>query len=372
MDNNGFIDIKELLTHEYGFDGKNLFFQPYIELETVGVRHKFWFNYQDNMFLYKKINTIIYEAYGELLSQDIADCLGIDCAKYTLAEFDYEDERIDSFKNSKGVITHNFLKPGEKLVPIGEMMSQVTSEYIYSDEKIMKLYNVNNLKKEDAVNKLNNLEDIWPILDRYFMNYPNKDQIVSKIMDNLVKIYFFDIITLQGDRHIWNFGIIIDEKGNVRTAPIFDNSNMCNLNRPKTVNEFMTLVNNKKNNDPEKVQKRNEYINKALYHSTLRFSVSESDFKSLDNVDKKINQLDTLKYFLSNSSLEYSDLLMSYIENIENIGIDKIIENREENLCYTFEEEFKNYIITTINMNLNNIKEIVMENSRGKGGRAVG
>lgn len=76
--------------------------------------------------------------------------------------------------------------------------------------------------------------------------------IVYTIMDYLVRVYFFDLITLQGDRHIWNFGVIIDKENHVRPAPIFDNANMCNLNRTKTVQEFMQLIESPKRYDEKK------------------------------------------------------------------------------------------------------------------------
>lgn len=170
MGPSGFIHLNELFLDAYGFDGKDLFKQPFIELESIGARKKFWFRYKGHSFMYKTVSGSIYEAYGELLSQSIARVLDIPCAHYMLADLDYEENDIDDFKDSQGVITVKFLQPGERLVPFGEIISQVLNSSIFSNPELEKLYDIEHIKQSVAVFKMNNLEDIWPILDLYFHN----------------------------------------------------------------------------------------------------------------------------------------------------------------------------------------------------------
>jgi hypothetical protein len=358
QNNEGFIHLNQIFKDEYGFDGKNLFKESFIQLESIGARRKFWFWYHDFFFMYKKAAYSIYEAYGELLSEAIARVLEIPCAQYMLADFDYADDMIDDFKASRGVITINFLKPGERLIPIGEIISEVMDSDILLDDRKKSLYGVDNLDRELAIHKMNNLEDIWPIFDTYFQDYENKDEIVHNLMDYLVNVYFFDLITLQGDRHIWNFGVIADKENHVRPAPIFDNSNMCNLNRPKTVQTFLSLLESPKLFLATKKVKLEKDLHNALYHSTMRFSANTEDFLSNKTLDKKADQLDSLTLFLKKSDTSYSERLYSYVEKLENYGIERILKEVEENTGHTFPDDFKKYIIYSMELNLNNIKEV--------------
>lgn len=356
-----FIHLNDLFKSAYNFQGGNIFKESFIELESVGARKKFWFYFQNHLFLYKKVAYSIYEAYGEILSQNIANVLDIPCAHYMLADFDYQNDTIDDFKESRGVITVNFLKEGERLVPIGEIISQVLHSDIFPDFEKQKLYGIYQLDKDIAIHKMNNLEDLWPILEHYFSNYKNKDIIVYTIMDYLVRVYFFDLITLQGDRHIWNFGVIIDKENNVRPAPLFDNSNMCNLNRPKTILNFMGLLESPKRFLSDKKVKFQKNIYNALYHSKLRFSANSEDFLSNESVDKKVKPLDSLEQFLQRSDSSYRDLLVDYVSKVENYTIERILSETEENNGVKFENKFKEYIIQAMYMNLENIKNKISE-----------
>ena len=164
----GYIHLNELFQSEYNFKEGNLFKEPFIELESVGARKKFWFRFKNDLFLYKKVSYSIYEAYGEVLSNKIANILHMPCARYMLADFDYEDDRIDDFKESKGVITVNFLREGERLIPIGEIISKVLHSNVFPNIEKQKLYDVYAIDKKVAIHKMNNLEDLWPILDIHF------------------------------------------------------------------------------------------------------------------------------------------------------------------------------------------------------------
>ena len=55
-------------------------------------------------------------------------------------------------------------------------------------------------------------------------------------MRDLSKVFMYDILTIQGDRHSDNWGLIVDHKTKkVRLAPLYDNSNIYNLGRMKAI-----------------------------------------------------------------------------------------------------------------------------------------
>lgn len=366
MDSNGFFDLNFLFEKYYSLKKEDNFFsQPYIELEVIGKRKKFWFttnNGKTNQkFLYKEVNKEnIYEAYGEIFAKEIAVILNIPCADYMLAKFNYKDNNIDDFKHSKGVITPSFLKPNERLVPMGEIISEVYNNKIQPDIQLQKLYDVEGIEKGVAINRFNNLEDIWSILDCYFKNNPNKDAIIKDIMESFVKIYLFDIITLQGDRHIWNFGIIVNNETNeIRPAPIYDNANIFNLNRSK-ISTFLNISKPSMNKlSDKKLALQREMMYNMLYHSKLLFSANAEDFLSRKSFDKKAKALDSLKLFLSKSDHKTIELLENYVSTLEEIGPINIIKNYEHNMNVQIPADFTEYFSKSMGMNLQNIKQLI-------------
>lgn len=365
------ISVNELLKKEYDFDNQKLYQQKYIEIEPMGKRNKFWFKYKNQKFMYKKATTSIYEAYGEILAKKISEVVGIECADYHLAKFDYEDETSSDFKDSVGIITKNFLNEGDRLVPIGEIISTVLADYIMPSEEKQKLYNINEIPQYTAVLKLNNIEDIWPILDEYFKNIPNKAQIVKEVMDYLIKLYFFDIVTLQGDRHVWNFGLIVNDNNHtIKPAPLFDNSNIFNLNKPKTINELNQTINSPKNNYSRKKEKMMDVINSLVYNSTMQFCISSDDYIKLPNVFKKKTQIKSFEYFIKYSSEEFLYQCQDTLEKLEEKGIINILEDIELENGIELEEEFKKYITYIMNINIDRIKT-VLNNYMMEGGRRI-
>lgn len=366
MYNNGFLNLNYLFENFYFLTKEDNFFsQPYVELEVIGKRKKFWFTVNNNgktfKYLYKKDDSKkLYESYGEILAKEIAIILNIPCADYMLASFDYENNNIHDFKKSYGTITPNFLKENEYLVPMGEIISSVYDNIIVSNKELKDLFNPNNIDRDTIINSFNNLEDIWSIFDLYFKNYPNKTEIVQTLMEHFVKVYLFDIITIQGDRHIWNSGIIINKKTKAaRPAPIYDNSNILNLNKSK-IETFLNICNpNLKNMNAKKLAIQKEMSYNMLYHSKLLFSANASDFLSDRHFDKKAKHLDSLKVFLDKSDKSIIQLLENYVSTLNNIGPHKIISNYEKNANYTFPEDFKDYFITSLQMNLDNIVELI-------------
>ena len=106
MDDNGFFDLNFLFQNFCALkDTDDFFSQPYVELEIIGKRKKFWFTInhgnKKQKFLYKKADSKnLYEAYGEILAKEIAVLLDIPCADYMLAKFDCKSEKTQDFNHS--------------------------------------------------------------------------------------------------------------------------------------------------------------------------------------------------------------------------------------------------------------------------------
>ena len=178
-------------------------------------------------------------------------------------------------------------------------------------------------------------------------------------MEHFVKLYLYDIITIQGDRHIWNFGVIINKETNaVRPAPIYDNSNILNLNRPK-ISSFLNILDSKNILSTKKLALQKEMVYNMLYHSKLLFSANTEDFLSRKAFDKKAKQLDSLKNFLNKSDSETKQLLERYVSTLDEYGITNIINNYEKNTGHKFPSDFTEYFNKSLELNLDNIKETI-------------
>lgn len=345
----GILNLSEIFNDKYEYNkNEEITNQKFVEIELNGQREKFWFYYDNKKYLFKKQGNQSDDIYAEVVANEIAETLEIPSAKYTLAQFN----------NELGVVTEDFIQEDERLILGVEIISEVLNKYSVENDKFLKNYGIDELGVKDAHNKLNNLEDIWSILDLYFKDRENKEQLVKMTMDGLLKVFLFDLLTMQGDRHIRNWGIIANEKeGTYRFAPLFDNSNICGLNRSNTKIAFAGMLNSlNKNNMLEKNQKTADQLIQLLYHPKLLFSVSDNDIIDIKHKKRK-NNMNILDYFISISDESSIELLQSYVDEILNIGIENIINNKEDKMEVYIDETIKKHIINSINLNLNNICE---------------
>ena len=345
----GLLNLNDIFKNIYNYDNNSeIIDQSFVEAEFNGQREKFWFYFDNKKYLFKKRGNKSDDIYAEVIADEIAKTLEIDSANYTLGLFNNED----------GVITESFIKENERLILGVEIMSEVLNKYGLNNIDFLKKYGIDNLGVKDAHNKLNNLEDIWSILDLYFIDNENKQELVKMTMDGLIKLLLFDMLTLQGDRHIRNWGIIANEKEETyRFFPLFDNSNICGLNRSNSKLAFSGMINSlKKSNSIEKNIKTSEQLQQLLYHSKLLFSVSDNDIINIERKKRKDN-LDVLDYFISVSDSKSIELLDNYTNKLVNIGIENIISNKEQKMGINIDSDIKEHIINSINLNLNNICE---------------
>lgn len=314
---NGYLSLDNYFSNKLGkkyFTDKELIESGLVEFDYSD---RFWIlsDKGTKIALFKEQNNSYDEAYVELFAEEIAKIIGIKTAHYDLA----------IFRGRKGVISYNFINENDSYYSGYEIISKFVEETLEDNLELSDLYGVDS--EEDpiyACEQLNNLEDIWAILEIIYKDNPNKEQIVFRIVDGLVDKLIFDIIAGNLDDHAENWGILNDN-----LAPVFDNGKILNIHSNLFLKDY--------------------FDSSSLENVNLRFTVDSSDCKKA---------LEVLKYFLNISSSEYKDRIINKInvlkQNME--YIPNIIEKRTEQVMPDY---LKQYFITTTLVNIDNIDEIV-------------
>ena len=214
---------------------------------------------------------------------------------------------------------------------------------------------------ENSELKYNNLTDLWFIVDKY-IKITNLDTSNSQtIIKNLLDIFIFDALTLQGDRHPSNWGLIRNKTNNqVRLSPLFDNSNIFNLNRSSAIKSINDRINKLNiNNLSEKKRERIETnLKESIYHPKMQFSVDTTiTRKHLDQISSFIRTYcdEDINYFIDKVKLLNEDKIKEIFSEIE---LDSQI---------IIPDIIKNIVIKTIQLNTEFIKEELGINLKRKG-----
>ena len=112
-------------------------------------------------------------------------------------------------KKRKGVLTKDFRKKDKKYVNGLSILEEYFKHNKSDDSDYLSM-------------KYNNLDDIWNALEYRYKDKPNKKEIVSKLMNQLVDLLIFDILVANSDRTYNNYQIEEGED-DINLAPIFDN-----------------------------------------------------------------------------------------------------------------------------------------------------
>ncbi len=197
----------------------------------------------------------------------------------------------------------------------------------------------------------NNLYDLWSLIELYFKYYKLPIENANDIIKTLADLFIFDILTSQGDRHYENWGLIINnENGSVRFSPIFDNSNICNLNRSKaikTINTYIDGISKRKDSDPAK-ERTMQRLKEAIYHEKSLLDVNTNDLKQ-KNTEKMMN-------FAKVSSSEIIDLVKNKLDLLTQDVIDNIFTRIERRIKVKIPDEIKRTVKTTIQININEFR----------------
>ncbi|HIR58712.1 MAG TPA: hypothetical protein IAB38_01545 [Candidatus Onthousia excrementipullorum] len=208
----------------------------------------------------------------------------------------YLKESIAILNDKYGLLSKSYLKDDDKSYNLHNLMQN----YFYEN-------NDDELLDYRKLASLNNLEDIWFALeDRY-----EDKNIVKNLMDGITNIFMFDLLVGESDRTLRNIEII-ESYNTVTLAPLYDTSSI-------------------------------------LADKSTALGVDEDDYLKSD--------LDKLDKFIENSDTAYKEKFYSYLNTLDSIGIEKIIEETERENDFIIDNNLKNEIITKFNSRINLFKE---------------
>lgn len=319
---NGYLNLDEyfrkILKKEY-IDEEDLYNHGLIDVAPNGVMDKFWIVDRmtgQNIALFKTTIHNSYSGYAELISEEISRLLDMPTAHYDLA----------TFNGYEGVISYNFVKNPNSYFSGFDIILDFYEQKLKDDEVLSAWYNIDNNKDtiDDVTDKLNNLEDIWSILEYRYRSDANKQAIIMHFMDRLIDNLIIDILTINVDDHSDNWGINGDE-----LSPHFDKARIINLHR----RDFITI--------------------ETLEEKKLLLTVDNQNIRT---------PLKVLDHFLKVSSSCYFDRVKEKVDKLqENFElIPEIIEQR------THQEmpiKLKEYFINTISSHLEKVEEVLNNNS---------
>lgn len=229
---------------------------------------------------------------NELLCQELAKQLNIDCAEYQPA----------IYENKKGLVSYDVTKNGEELL---------NGNYLFALSKSNQNYPINDFNS--YITSLKSLK-------QQGYNFDLKQQIV-----NLYKIAVFDSLTAQSDRHISNVFFIVNKKEKtLKVAPLIDNEFAFNIE-----NESATLYYNYyvKKSD---INKNLNRIHKQLEINDLSSTFHNKYDANLQNIVNLAKNNPTLKQVLDDMLSKYN--LKDAIDSLEKQGT-------------TISQSYKEYIL---------------------------
>lgn len=337
LDSKDFIILEDWIQKEYHYvydenHVEDFYAQPFIHLEVTGRTAYFWVTIEGEEYLFKPIEDFHWNVWGELLSSEFAKILGIPCASY----------RACSFGGNKGVITKKIQKSNETLILMVEVIQQVFNLHPKMKEKYFQ--RVKNMKGDNAkiISYFNNVEVLYDLIPYY----PRVTQEECKnIQEFLIQYLFFEIITLQADCNMQNYGLL---RGNtLYPSPIFDNAASFGLGYPQMEFRNQKLRQELMNYRYFKDEQR---INQIIYESDPLFTLS---------MNTKGKKYHTMLEYLLKSYPEFISLFSFYLKKIESYSLKQIIKNLEEKNKIVMDEEVKYYISVVLEQHFENLKEVV-------------
>lgn len=206
-------------------------------LSKKGRKPKMWLKIGDEEYLFKTGNTE-NESWAEMIASELGKQCGLNMASYD----------IGIYNGVKGLLSKNFLNKGDKIFS-GEILLGYGIQ-IMSD---------NDLKHT----KINSVENIMKML-LTIMNVSQEEE--TQILEDLIKIWAFDGLTLESDRNPTNWAVIKNSKG-LKISPIYDCSTIGRLNE-----DIDSFIKNSRYNGIENL------INNVKYQLTLYDSDKNDDF----------------------------------------------------------------------------------------------
>lgn len=317
----GFLSLDDYFRARLGRDfwnDQDLYDNGLIDQEDRGYGEKFWIldENKERLALFKEpINYYGYESYAELISEEVCKILGMPTAHYDLAKFN----------GIEGVISYNFKEEYETYKEGFDIIADYYESKLKNNKELREMYGVSNEDEiEDITLQLNNLEDIWSILEEKYKDHPSKRYIVSKIVNGLVDKMIFDVMMVNIDDHCENWGQLDRE-----LAPQFDNSRILKLYDTTVSLSFL-----------DKGNLEDELLNLTVDSTSSR------------------KPLDVLSRFLYVSSKEYTDLVKEKISTLKE-NLDEVPLRISQRTKYPMPPALSNYFTTTMNKHLGKMIDIV-------------
>lgn len=364
----GLISLEDYLKNEYGcydFNIKNLMTNDFISYEGNGNTAKFWIKDKNNeSYLFKASDDFTpATVYGELISKKICEVLGIPSAEV----------RACTFKGKLGILSKKVNREDQTIINGGELIQFCLNNYgrinennpykekesFLTDEAFKELYqipsNILRIKKErDQIkyvyNNLNNLEQLWSLISLYVDEHGYDKLQRIEIVDYLVKVFLFDLIMMQADRHIENWGVIYENQG-IHPCPLYDNASVLGLSYKDLDVRIDKFNDHYKHYKTTHDKKSAELFSNFLYKDRLLLTVSETDITNAKQRKRK-NNINVLDGFLKITDKTYIDLFEEYIHKVKSIDFESLIEEIEKGCGITIPHNIKLYIIDNWYCNL--------------------
>ena len=209
----------------------------------------------------------------------------------------YLNETPAILNDKYGLLSKSYLKGEDKSYNLYSLMQNYFYEYNNDDE----------LLDYRKLASLNNLEDIWFALeDRY-----DDKNIVKNLITGITDIFMFDLLVGESDRTLRNIEII-ESDNIVILASLYDTSSI-------------------------------------LTDKNTALGVDEDDYLKSD--------VDKLDKFIESSDSSYKEKFYNYLDTLESIGIEKIIEETEKENDIVIDNNLKDEIITKFNKRIGIFKE---------------
>ena len=293
-----------------------------ITLAKKGSAALFWFNYHGNKILFKTFRTE-YASYSELVSEALANYLGLPTAHYDLA----------TFGSKQGVISYNFLNSKFKSTDFEDILFKYILDFEIPDGKTygdLREISFGEIKLDPSdINT--NLEDIWNALEYYLyhkLNFTKEliPEMVSKIMLKITDYFCFQIISGNHDFNSRNLILEYSENEDYcDLAPLFDNEDM--------------------------FKAAGDILYGGL--NTPRIALTRCDFEN------NIDYLGVLKSYLQISDSIFVERFKKMVKDLDFDTIYYLFEIIEENTERTMPEDIKEKIGSEFNNRLKELKKLL-------------
>ena len=270
----------------------------------------------DGIKYYVKRNQNSENIFSEFLIYELANKVGIDVVKpYCFSNKD------------KVIVTKDFKEEGYNSIGGKDILIDYL-EYLIANKLIDD--NIKKISKEEVLSSMNNLSVIFNALEYHLKSKYNKidNEVLNNLMNELVKRFSFDIITMQSDRGYRNWEVL--ENDNIkdfRFSPLYDN-------------EYAFSS-----------------FNEISYMNSVTSDIIKTNYKDKNNKTIK----DILVEFLTTSSSEFVSIFINLFNKLDKSSILDSIEELKKNTDLSISHIYINQLINNYENNYNEIKEVLNE-----------